>query len=343
MSNASFVSEVEMATDEIFAGPMSESVPTSVTSFQYRSSRQRAGSIISFTYFQEDDEPLDFSDEEAVVDSDEEIGYATNGHDRDLETGSVTSRQRKSSNRSRISADQPLLLRRSSHRSDTQELGNQGNFSQRIHLVNEDLAIVVAGFTTSFIGYLAYLAICILTAGIGFLVFRWVPRWRIKLVGRPSPLSTCAWVVVEVSDWVLRRHKKKSAKSSQNQWGEFTVHDVLSEEYEQPLSTVFGIPSKEAMNGYGDDDDPTIGILRYLDYRYMRLLYHPLEDKFMLNDDWWDPQWTAAKALRAGLDADEQDIRDQVFGKNMIEIREKTIAQLLLDEVWILSFRGPCR
>jgi cation-transporting ATPase 13A2 len=340
MSNASFVSEVEMAQDEVFAGPMSESVPTSVSSFVYQRPRQRQGSISSFTYFQEDAEVPEWSDEEAVVDdSDEENEYANgNGGDEpDLEAGDTSSFRRKSSGRSR--ADQPLLTRHDSANSDTREHDGGGNFSQKLYIVTEDLTMVIAGFQTSRIGFFIYLTLCIITGGLAYLFFRWLPRWHMRLMASPAPLRSCTFVVVEVSSWLNRKWATSPTKDKiQNQWGEFTVHSVTSESYGHPLSTVFGTTEKEAMNGYHDDDDPIIDNLRFLDYRYMRLLYHPHEDKFVLNNSWWDPQWTGAKELRVGLDLDERDIRDQVFGKNMIEIQAKSILQLLLDEV---SFHGP--
>lgn len=37
--------------------------------------------------------------------------------------------------------------------------------------------------------------------------------------------------------------------------------------------------------------------------------------------------------MRGGLDADERDSREQLFERNAIEIEQKTIAQLLVDEV----------
>lgn len=307
-------------------------MPTSVTSFAYQRPRQRAGSITSFTYFQDEDETPEWSDEEAVVDlSDEEDGDA-HGHERDLEAGDISSLRRKSSGKLRASSDQPLLQRHSSHRSDTQEHDEGGNVSQKLYIESEDLTMVAAGFSTSALGFAAYVAICCMTAGVGYLVFRWLPRWRIRLVGYPAPLKSCSWVVVEVSHRQNRRRLISPAKSSQNQWGEFTVHYITSEEYGHPLSTVFGEPGKEKRNGYRDDDDPELETLKFLDYRYMRLLYHPQEDKFVLNNSWWDPQWTDVKALRAGLDSEERDPRDQVFGKNVIEIQQKSILQLLLDE-----------
>ncbi|KPI41682.1 putative cation-transporting ATPase [Cyphellophora attinorum] len=307
-----------MATDEQFSGPIGESVPTSVSGFAYQRPRQRAGSIASFTYFQEDETPEFSGDEEAVVDpSDDGEEYTTsNGHGVDLEAQDGQASRRKSSGRNRTSSDVPLLRRRGSARSDTQEHDDGGSFSQKMYIEAEDLTMVIAGFTTSSFGYLLYLAICVFTAGLGYLVFRWAPRLEIRLIGVPSPLRRCSWVVVE------------------NQWGEFTVQAVSSEEYGYPTSTVFNAPAQEKLNGNGYYDDPEIKILRFLDHRYMRFIYHPQEDKFVLNNNWWDPQWTDVKAMRAGLDSEEREPRDLVFGKNMIEIKEKTIPQLLMDEAF---------
>jgi len=52
-----------------------------------------------------------------------------------------------------------------------------------------------------------------------------------------------------------------------------------------------------------------------------------------LNNDWWDSQWSDLKAMKQGLDSEERDPRGQVFGRNMIEIKQKSIPELLVDEV----------
>jgi cation-transporting ATPase 13A3/4/5 len=65
----------------------------------------------------------------------------------------------------------------------------------------------------------------------------------------------------------------------------------------------------------------------------MRFCYHPTEDKFAPISGWKDPSWTNAKVMRAGLDADERDSREQIFGQNVIDIQQKTVTQLLVDEV----------
>jgi cation-transporting P-type ATPase 13A2 len=321
--------QAEWATVDAFSGPVSESVPSSVVGFQHRGRQGSVASISSYTYFNEADHtPSSFSDEEALLSDDED---ALN-HD-DLENGQGGPQHRKSSSKYRNnSVAEPLLRRSDTARSDTQKHEEGGSFSQKLYIEAEDLTIVAAGFQTSRLGFLLYILISVLTAGIGWLVLHWFGRWRIRLVGKASPLRTCSWVVVEVRYGPERKHGKK-AKKFQNQWGEFTVHQVASEEYGYPLSSIFTAPSKEKMNGHRYDEDAEVAMLRYVDYRYMRLLYHPLEDKFVLNNDWWDPQWTSVKALREGLDAEEREPREQVFGKNLIEIQQKTIPQLLLDEV----------
>jgi cation-transporting ATPase 13A2 len=104
------------------------------------------------------------------------------------------------------------------------------------------------------------------------------------------------------------------------------------------LSTVFGAQDKRYILSYDDDDDPIMDILRLLDYRYMRFSYHPLKDKFVLINSWKDPTWTNVKTMRTGIDGEEKESREVVFGKNLIDIKQKTIPQLLVDEVWRCKF-----
>lgn len=109
-----------------------------------------------------------------------------------------------------------------------------------------------------------------------------------------------------------------------------------TQEYGRSLSTVFGASSKKYVMLYDEDDDPVLDYLQILDYRYMRFCYHPLKDRFMLCNSWKDPAWTDVKLIRAGIDGDEKEIRELVFGKNLIDIKQKTIPQLLVDEVCTL-------
>ena len=112
------------------------------------------------------------------------------------------------------------------------------------------------------------------------------------------------------------------------------MQDILTTQYGHVASTVFGLKEKRSYPlDYDEDDDPLMTHLRFLDYRYISFCFHPLKDKFMLCSDWKDPKWTDIKSIRAGLDSDERHKREQIFGKNQIDIQQKSIPQLLVDEV----------
>jgi cation-transporting ATPase 13A2 len=183
----------------MFAGPMSESMPTSVTSFAHR--RHRADSTASFTYLQDEDNDQIFpSPEEGAVGGGngaeelyEEDIYA---HETaDLEAGELAPMRRISSSYSRASVHD-RLLRSDSARTETG--GHGGRMSQRIYLVNEDLTIAVAGFKTSTFGFAVYASLCIATGGLAFLLLRWLPLWKVRLTGTPTSLRSAQWVVIEV-------------------------------------------------------------------------------------------------------------------------------------------------
>lgn len=125
----------------------------------------------------------------------------------------------------------------------------------------------------------------------------------------------------------------EGAKATQNQWGECIIQDIVKSHYGHSVSTVFGSTGKERMRGYDeDDDDPIVMQLRFLDYRYLRLCFHPMKDKFVLCSNWKDSKWTDVRSIRGGLDGDERYRREQVFGQNQINVQQKSIAQLLVDE-----------
>ncbi|KAJ5126238.1 hypothetical protein N7476_009436 [Penicillium atrosanguineum] len=310
-SSMSVVSDVEMARNEVFDGPISESIPSSVVSFSHR--RNRAGSTVSFTYFQDEEDFEEWSNEDAVdVDSDIDDASVTELDEPDIESARASFVSKRMSH-SRDSTERPLLSRIISSSSYGRDRRPGSRLNQKVYIASEDLTAVFAGFSTSRGGFALYLALCVLTGGFAYLLFRWLPRWRVKFIGKAAPLGKCEWIAIE------------------DQWNHFTVHKVGSQPYERQLSTVFvDAPG----HTYDEDRDPTIVSLRFLDYRYLRFCYHPVEDKFAMINGWKDPSWANAKAMRAGLDADERDSREQLFGQNVIDIQQKTVPQLLVDEAF---------
>ncbi|KAF2999283.1 hypothetical protein E8E13_004058 [Curvularia kusanoi] len=353
MSEApSFMEDVEMAQDEvelqsihaqprsgttdariqIFAGPgMSESVPTSVSAFSHRR-RERAdssASLTSFAYYDEEqdsDQDGDLDEGAVAVVDEEDIEYdgytqeELEDMDRDLEAGLSSSpspsRRTSSGSKSRRSVDRPLLRRHSSTSSAGSGSWKGRRSNQKIYIMTEDLTIVVAGFRNSAVGLTLYTVLCVATFGLGWLLLRWMPRWQVALIGKTAPLKDADWVVIE------------------NQWGEFAVQDIVKQTYGRSLTTVFGESEKKRRGDWDEDEDPLISELLCLDYRYIRFVYHPIKDKFVLANTWKDPSWTEVTALREGLDNEERDYRELVFGKNQIDIAEKSLGQLLVDEVF---------
>ncbi|KAF3065032.1 hypothetical protein GL218_02213 [Daldinia childiae] len=324
-SSSSVFEDVEMAHDELFSGPMAESLPTSLSAFSHR--RQRADSTASFAYYNEEEDEAEprfmygedgavpFDIDEMPLDFEEEEEESSSGVD--LENGDSYddySMRRRSSTQSRGSIH-ARLLRTDSGVTDASGRG-YSRVSQKLHMVNEDLTIVIAGFRTSRPGYTTYVLLCVVTLGLAYLLLRWLPRWQVKLIGEPCPLHDSQWVVLE------------------NQWGEMTILDVQTQPYNRPLSTVFGSPEKIFAQLLGDDDDPLLPELRVLNYRYVRFFYHPLKGKFVICNGWKDPTWTRVRALRAGIDGEEKDHRERVFKTNLIDIDQKSIPQLLVDEVF---------
>jgi len=301
---------------------MAESLPTSVSAFAHR--RARADSIASFTYYPDDLEPspihqdddgsaVEDLDDLPFVDEEDDEEDSADQERRSSENDYVLHRRASTQSRGSVRS---RLLRRDSSSMTAASVSGGGRFSQKIYMVNEDLTVVVAGFQTSRAGFAAYLFICVATLGLGWLLFRWLPRWHVRLVGEPCALRDSTWTVIE------------------NQWGEMAILKVQSRPYGRPLSTVFGSPGKLSSFMADEEHDPILTHLRTLNYRYVRFYFHPPRDKFLLCNGWKDPTWTDVRGLRAGINSEEKSHRDVVFGSNLIDIEEKSVFSLLVDEVF---------
>ena len=320
---------------QVFSGPMSESVPSSVTGFAHR--HPKSESAATFAYFQEDDESPAWSEDQAILDEDEDPNETTNEDieaEIDLESTRKRAQPRKYSAYSRSSLEDPLLYRRASAKSGTSGLRIDARKSQKIYVVSEDLTFVMAGFTTSRIGFAIYISLCISSFGLAYLALRWLPRWKVNLVGKPTALRECDWLVIEVSPPRRSSRSGRPAKSHQSQWGEMSVHRLSRVPRSHVTATLFatqsdGLPTSEY---YDDDDDDRRDII-FLEYRYLRFWFCTGKDKFLMCDDWTDPEWRDIKAMRRGLKSDEWAKREAVFGKNQISIDEKSIPALLVEEV----------
>ena len=112
-----------------------------------------------------------------------------------------------------------------------------------------------------------------------------------------------------------------------------TVQGVTSVAYGYSRSTIFEGSGKLATEDYDEDDDPIMERLRFLDYRYIRFIFNPLKHRFVFNISKRDEAWSSVISARSGLDAENRHQKEKVFGLNLIDIEEKSIPQLLVDEV----------
>ncbi|PFH55753.1 hypothetical protein XA68_17685 [Ophiocordyceps unilateralis] len=333
-SSSSVFEDVEMAKGEQYSGPMAESFPSSASAFSHR--RARATSTTSFSFYDEESAPFPTLYEQGAArsrrgtnESYARSSISNAGDGADFDYFPFDEQGQAEEDHCIQSYDYPLSAHSASHSQDSSHARllrrdsvvtaaslreKLGRTSQKLYMPNEDLTIAIAGFRAGRAGRAAYVLLCVLSLGLAFLLFRWLPRWHVAVVGRPRPLRDCDWVVVE------------------NQWGELAILSVKTQLYGRPVSTVFGLPVKLCSYSLDDEHDPLMDHLRTLDYRHIRLYFHPLEDKFVLATGWKDPEWTNIQSVRAGLDSDEKAIRDVIFGSNLIDTGVKSVGQLLIEE-----------
>ncbi|KAK4701843.1 hypothetical protein P7C70_g4386, partial [Phenoliferia sp. Uapishka_3] len=226
---------------------------------------------------------------------------------------------------------------------------------QSLYIPDEDLPLKLFGLKVSKVKLTAWTAGCILSGGSLWLLGRWVPSIWLKGVGQPGEFEEASYVVIETP------HHPPQILPIQ----------VLNLPKPLPLSTIFP-PSLVTPPAHRDDvshpaytapedvneSNLSLGIppagltsgtasplkasrkfkgvmvetVRYIDYRYYRLLLHP-EGEFRMVREWKDPSWKTIPALRRGLSDAEAVLRTTLFGQNVIEVASRSAGALLVDEV----------
>ncbi|KAG0052662.1 hypothetical protein BGZ83_002319 [Gryganskiella cystojenkinii] len=193
---------------------------------------------------------------------------------------------------------------------------------QHVHLEEEDVELTLSGhcFVQSRI-YLYYVA-CLLSGGIVFLLARWMPQRYIKFVARACDMREAEAIVIE------------------NGWGQMETQTVFTKYYGGPIDSVFSPsqlePEDENHDNRDDSDALSTGMLhdmRYIDYQYIRFIFNPVSQTFMQNSSWKDREWSTLAKCELGLGRETHQERSMVFGQNVIDVQEKTVSQLLVQEV----------
>ncbi|KAF9177839.1 hypothetical protein BGZ51_000548 [Haplosporangium sp. Z 767] len=221
-----------------------------------------------------------------------------------------------------MSEMQPMLMPTRS--SATKKLAHfdhkQNRCVQRVYLEEEDVGLTLTGYRfLQFQLYLYYLA-CFLSGGIVFLLGRWMPQRYMAFVAEKCEMGLAESIAIE------------------NAWGQIVTETVFTKYYGGPISSVFS--PEQMTNVHGGDDgheeSMSTGMLhdmRYFDYQYIRFIYNPVSHIFLRNSLWKDPEWSSAALCERGLGRETHQERSMVFGQNVIDVQEKTVGQLLVQEV----------
>ncbi|KAK6465062.1 cation translocating P-type ATPase [Scheffersomyces coipomensis] len=190
---------------------------------------------------------------------------------------------------------------------------------QRYYLAEEDLVIGIAGYSNCLWKRALYYVICLVTVGLGYLVLRWFPKYRVNLMGNRSPLGLSDWCVIE------------------NEFGELQIVHIEKKRLNEPLSSFINLSPRDNDNGAdiipNKESDPIIPFIQSFTYRYLKFFYDPVEDIFRTNSNWYDLRWLNVKSTKDGVSQSLQERRLDIFDENSIEVISKSVVQLLVDEV----------
>ncbi|KAI8588593.1 hypothetical protein BDZ88DRAFT_396992 [Geranomyces variabilis] len=180
---------------------------------------------------------------------------------------------------------------------------------------------MISGHRSSAFGRTVYNFMCFATAGILWLLCRWIPRWELALTTVKCPLYDATVVAVT------------------NQYNQMEVVIVTRTPFDGTVGDVFqrsGV-AKEGKEVNGETNDlrtrPLPRLIAF-EYRYMRFIFNPALGVFDQNSYWRDHRWTSVDKASHGLSREGLvSERRQVFGDNAVIIAEKPVFRLLMDEV----------
>ncbi|KAI7892078.1 uncharacterized protein EV154DRAFT_506232 [Mucor mucedo] len=206
------------------------------------------------------------------------------------------------------------------------EIPHDTKDQQILILEEEDVQIHIQGYKYISTNLFLYRLFSVISFGLVWLICRWVPRWYISWVGEKVPLKNAEWLVFT------------------SPYNEIEIIRPFRELYGGTLGSIFSYDQVKqeilqySINNIDEarnilDMDQKVNQLMLLEYRYIRLAFHPILHKFLIVGFWKDQSWNSSKNFKLGLSSEKYLSRLAVFGPNLINIREKPTSKLLTDEV----------
>ncbi|KAI7870527.1 P-type ATPase-like protein [Spinellus fusiger] len=196
---------------------------------------------------------------------------------------------------------------------------------QKLLLTEEDVEVDIEGYRYNTLRLIIYRVACVLTLGLVWIICRWVPKWKVAWVGYSVNLEDAEWLVFT------------------NQYGDQQVISPVHKRLQCTIGSVFSLEQikRELADTSLDQSkhasllamNKTLEWVTLVEYRYVRLAFHPILHKFLIVGFWKDHSWTVVKGLKSGLTSKKWEERLSVFGTNLIDIHEKSTLKLLTDEV----------
>lgn len=103
-----------------------------------------------------------------------------------------------------------------------------------------------------------------------------------------------------------------------------------------PLADGFGGLDQSDPNFWEDivKSSSTINQLKFFNYRYHTFIFNPVSEDFEPTTHWRDLAWCSARKVLEGVNSHSDiALRQRIFGLNSINVDEKPILNLMVDEV----------
>lgn len=238
------------------------------------------------------------------------------------------------------------------------------NSRQSVYFVDEDMQINFFGWALVFWKDTFWNLGCICSLGLLWLIGRWKIAWMLNSRGAESPFPTASHLVINTNTGDAHVVKLKtliftdplpliavfppslrSPPASRDESAALVSLALPSEaESLPPLPQTRHSSDTLAQSCNSSSTPPeTIRLtqIKYFDFRYHRFFLHPITMQFRMARDWQDPSWSLSLPyLAKGLDDQQIKSRSQLFSDNVMEVKGKTTAQILVDEVsqFLLSY-----
>lgn len=191
------------------------------------------------------------------------------------------------------------------------------NFKQTLY-IDDDLHVDIMGYRHVNFKLTIYYALCVLSLGIFYILCRWFPKLYIYSTCEPSTFQF-ATVIYANNSWnlveLVKIKRQYYGSSLTNIFAALTAYSRKS-----PPSEMNAI-SRDAIGG-------SLSHLVYFTYHCMTFIFNPFTGLFVENT-----AWKPSRNIAAGLTESQHLERQIFFGKNLIDIPEKSTLGILGDEI----------